>query len=83
MVTCDNDKGKEDSKQNHQNDEKDQHVHGEKSQTEVMLSDFFHIIHYCGILLNKAGPEDDDCTPFDEFNKYAKTEYVAETEGGP
>ena len=63
--------------------EDDDHVHGEHSQTEVMLTDLFHIIHYCGILLNKSAPEDDDCTPFEEFNKYAKTEMVAEHEGGP
>jgi hypothetical protein len=37
----------------------DDHVHPTRSQQEVMLTDFFHIIHYTGMLLNKKAPNDD------------------------
>ena len=74
-VTCSGD-------HEHNDEEEHDHVHGEKSQKEVMLTDLFHIVHYCGILLNKASPADDDCTPFEEFTKYSKTELVDDHHGG-
>ena len=70
----------------HQHKENEEHGHehhsgGVKSKHEVMLTDFFHIIHYSGILLNKASPDDDDTAPFEHFMKYARKEFIALSEG--
>lgn len=69
----------------HQHKETDgegHHPHGVKSPHEILLTDLFHIVDYSSFLLNKECPGDDATTPFDEFMKYARTEKMAENEGG-
>lgn len=52
------------------------HVHGQRSKLEVMLSDLFHVVEHSGILLNKENPPDDSTVAFDEFQKYMQSETI-------
>lgn len=38
---------------------------------DIKVTELFHYINLCGILMNKAEPDDDDETPFEQFQKYA------------
>ena len=64
------------------NDKKQEHYHPDQEReiNEVHLNDLFHVIDLAGKLLNKGEPSEEDCTPYDEFMKYAKTVIVAESE---
>ena len=43
-----------------------------RNPDKIYIKDLFHILDLAGTLLNKAEPDDDDPTPFQEFNKHAK-----------
>lgn len=49
-------------------------VEGNEQSTnlEINPNELFHIIDLAGTLMNKKNPDDDDETPFMEFEKYAK-----------
>ena len=66
----------------HAEGEEIDHVHANDLQL-CLLSDLYHILHYSGILLNKAPIEDDSVKPAQEFMKYAKYEEIEGTNVGP